>query len=160
MSALEVIEKATLIINSMLLLLLGMRHLQEIRRSRAQSEKLELELEALKRETRAANQRIVRPSDNDLEKLVVAPITQRLDHMSRYLPSVRSAASADHEVAAAVEQTLQSLNANTERVTASQEAFLRHQERLFRDASAWIREAIADGLKDVRLELRVNSDRP
>jgi hypothetical protein len=138
---------------------LGVRHLQEMSRSRAQSEKLQLEVEALKREMSAANQRIVRPSDKDLEKLVVEPITQRLDQMTRYLLSARSDGSADHEVAAAVEQILRALHANTERVTASQDEFLRHQERLFHDAAARIREVIADGLKEVRLEVRVSTDK-
>lgn len=162
MDVIQIIEKSTLIINSVLLLFLGVRHIQEMQRHRSQLAKLELELEALKRASNAANQLLTRPSEKDIETLVVRPITQRLDQMTNYLSSSPADAAwrATYEATAEVQDLLRLMQDNSQRLAAAQNEFLALHEQLFRTASGRIQEAISDGLKDVRLEFRVDRDTP
>jgi hypothetical protein len=158
MNPLELIESGTLVINSVLLLFLGVRHIQEIRRHRGQYEKVQLEIEALKRENTAVHQRISRPTEKEIEKFIVEPITQRLDQMTKYLPAAMERMSRENPERA-VERIAQSLIEATDRLRASQTELLSRQEQIFLGMRDRIREAVADGFKDVRLELRVSSDK-
>ena len=150
MSIFSLIEKFALVINSLSLLFFGVRYLRELGRHRAEFEKLRLEIEALKREAREANELISRPSEGDIERLIIKPLVEHLEKGR----SNRSGFDSMERLQA--ELTVPGVIGE---IRDLHERFMVDQDRMFQEAAERMRRAIDASLRDVQFELRVSGQR-